>query len=704
MKRFGSLIQHVPRKLTLQRHTIQLKQLHQLFYSTVPHESDIEDKPPPPEIIKKYNTLIQKIEEQQDAYYNMEDDTVMQDISFDTIYKLLVNLERDYPTLKNHASPTQMVGVTTIKGPISSSKHNPPMLSLKNAISLSDIKRFLKRIAKKNGDDVSDTTPDLFLENKFDGVAVTLHFDEDGQFKHAYTRGNGTEGHDITTQVQHLISNLPERLSYNPQHKSIEVRGEIVMHEDAFEHLNTISKRTYSNKRNTVAGMLHKRVCEEETKGCCLFYAYALINHDAEGLPVIKSQRTQLKQCESYGFDIDTDAVYIDADWTDFENEQALDLLADRILEAVNEKKEDREESSIDFDGVVLKCCDPALRDILGDSTKHPNWAIAYKFEPPSAVATLESIEWKPASVKGIMTPMAVLEPSVIIDGKKIKTASLHNLKSMFNERLYELGDMVSVELAGDVIPKVRALESNDLPSRVVSEIRNVMNLEVGQTMEFDDFVESMKPLHCGCSLNSTCIHVDMDTGVVTCEDPSCPPQQVAAYVHLAKAFSFKTWQGKTISLLLDHEVPLQSMYAILTFPFKDHFESNGYPAGFKEKRVDKLMEARERVIRDPSFTPSDRFATLMHGFNLCGKQTAIKYVNYPQTQKLLDKFRHSLLNDPNCLSEEFVWIRPDYLQSAISGKKTVQKLLENLNSNPKKSMDFHRCMVHLLKAYDEAT
>lgn len=384
--------------------------------------------------------LRKDLQEHDYRYYVLAEPTVA-DEEYDRLMRELQELERQYPELRTPDSPTQRVGgVPTKEFP--TVLHNPPMLSLANSYSVEEIKDFDRRVRELLGGEIPTYTAEL----KFDGVAIALKY-RDGVLTQGATRGDGTQGDDITPNLR-TVRSLPLRLrNPSPEYRNIEVRGEAFMHRKDFEQLNeqqaAAGGKVFVNPRNTTAGTLKLQDSTVVASRPIRFFAYTLIAPDAQ----LRSHRENLITMKRLGLPV---------------NEHTkLCRTIDDVNAFWKEWEEQRDSLPYDIDGVVVKVDSPDYQRMLGSIAKSPRWAIAFKFATRKAETVLKGITLQVGRT-GTVTPVAELEP-VFVGGSTVSRATLHN-SDYVAELDLRIGDAVVVEKGGDVIPKVSAIARKKQP------------------------------------------------------------------------------------------------------------------------------------------------------------------------------------------------------------------------------------------------
>ncbi|KAF0130368.1 MAG: DNA ligase (NAD+) [Bacteroidetes bacterium] len=365
-------------------------------------------------------------------YYVLAQPTIS-DYEFDMLMEELLLLEKKFPDLMQPNSPSQRVG-GEITRQFKSVIHQYPMLSLSNSYNENEIREFHQRIIKSLEQKV-----EYVCELKFDGLAISLRY-EKGNLVQAVTRGDGTQGDDVTANVK-TIRSIPLRLKGDfPD--VFEIRGEIYFPHASFNALNKLREEDglalFANPRNAAAGTLKMQDSAEVSRrklDCWLYYLMG------ENL-TFKSHYESLLAAKSWGFKISP--------------HMALCNNESDIFEYINDWKSGRDELPFDIDGIVIKVNRFDQQQLLGFTAKSPRWAIAYKFKAEEVATRLLSVDYQVGRT-GAVTPVANLEP-VLLAGTTIKRASLHNADIIQSLDLHE-NDWVVIEKGGEIIPKITSVK-----------------------------------------------------------------------------------------------------------------------------------------------------------------------------------------------------------------------------------------------------
>ncbi|MFT6827981.1 MAG: DNA ligase (NAD+) [Roseivirga sp.] len=366
--------------------------------------------------------------------YYQKSTSEITDFEFDQLLTNLVKLEQEFPQFKTEDSPSQRVGGTITKE-FESVVHKYPMLSLGNTYSEEDLIDFDTRVAKGlEGQDY-----EYFCELKFDGVALSLTY-ENGVLKQAVTRGDGTQGDDITANAK-TIRSIPLKLRAKVP-ALFEVRGEAFFPIKEFQRVNAeredIGLEQLANPRNAASGTLKMQdsgVVASRKLDCFLYY---LLGENLD----YATHSEAMEAIQNWGFNVSPTYRKCDS--------------IKEVIEYIHEWEKKRLTLPVETDGIVIKVNDLNQQDQLGFTAKSPRWAISYKYKAESASTLLESISYQVGRT-GAVTPVANLSP-VLLAGTTVKRASLHNANEIARLDL-RIGDTVFVEKGGEIIPKVTAVD-----------------------------------------------------------------------------------------------------------------------------------------------------------------------------------------------------------------------------------------------------
>lgn len=376
----------------------------------------------------RIDTLIEEINRHNHLYYVLAKPEIS-DYEFDMLLEELIRLEKQFPDLQRPDSPSQRVGGSVTKD-FETVAHRYPMLSLSNSYNEQEIIDFDRRVQKLVGSEVA-----YVCELKYDGVAISLMY-ENGLLVRAVTRGDGTQGDDVTANVK-TIRSIPLKIEGDFP-TLFEIRGEIYYPYESFKKLNesrkAVGQQVFANPRNAAAGTLKLQESAEVAKrrlDCWLYYV------TGEDLPFTTHYESLVKARE-WGFRVSPNI--------------AICSNIKEIVEFIHDWDQNRKSLPYDIDGIVIKVNQIHLQKLLGFTAKSPRWAIAYKYKAEETHTRLLSIDFQVGRT-GAVTPVANLEP-VLLAGTTVKRASLHNADIIQQLDLYE-GDTVVVEKGGEIIPKI---------------------------------------------------------------------------------------------------------------------------------------------------------------------------------------------------------------------------------------------------------
>jgi DNA ligase (NAD+) len=450
---------------------------------------------------KRHAQIATEIRAHDHAYY-IEAKPTVSDREYDRLYHELLDLEKAFPELVTPDSPSQRVSGEPLKAfrPV---RHLLPMLSLDNTYSQDEVRDFVKRIQKL----LPDETLDWAVEPKVDGVAMSLRY-EDGKLIIGATRGDGTTGDDITTNLR-TIRSVPlglRRPAAAPKSKQknlfegagqgslpglLEVRGEAYMTKSGFQKLNAelaaAGEETFANARNTAAGSLKQLDPRLVAKRPLDVVVYGL--GKVEGGVYPETHIEVLDWLKSLGFKTPEKIWHCRS--------------VDELIAAIDELDKIRHDFSYETDGAVIKLNNFVQRERAGFTSKAPRWAIAYKYAPEQAQTKLHDITIQVGRT-GALTPVAELEP-VFLAGSTISRATLHN-EDEIKRKDIRIGDTVIIEKAGEVIPAVVGVVTAKRP-------RNA------EPFDFPGHIHHKCPV-CGSPISR-----DPQYVVWRCENLQCPAQ-----------------------------------------------------------------------------------------------------------------------------------------------------------------------------------
>ncbi|MFD0941930.1 NAD-dependent DNA ligase LigA [Pedobacter boryungensis] len=470
---------------------------------------------------EQMDALVAELNQHTYNYYVLAMPTIA-DYEFDQKLAQLAQLEKEYPEYADPNSPTQKVGGDITKNFITV-KHKWPMLSLGNTYNEQDLRDFDERVKKAIGDDF-----EYVCELKFDGLSISLTY-ENGVLARAVTRGDGTQGDDVTTNIK-TIHTIPHQVKAKDIPEVFEIRGEVFMHRAAFERLNKereeLGEVPYANPRNFASGTVKMQDSKEVRKRPLDCFLYALYSDKQ----LFKTHWESLKSVKDWGFNIS--------------EHSKLTKNMDEVLDFIAYWEEHRFKLSYDIDGIVIKVNSYAQQQELGFTAKSPRWAISYKYKAAEVQTVLERVTYQVGRT-GAVTPVANLKP-VLLAGTTVKRATLHNADEIIRLDLHE-NDTVFVEKGGEIIPKIIKV-----------------NLELRKPNSQPIVYLSNCP-ECGTAL----IRKEGEVAFYCPNDEGCPPQIVGKIQHFIgrKAMNIDGLGDETIETfyqkgLVEHISDLYTLHA----------------------------------------------------------------------------------------------------------------------------------------------
>lgn len=377
---------------------------------------------------KRIKELREKTSYYAKKYYD-DDEPEISDLEYDMLMVELRNLETEYPEFIDGNSLTQKVG-GTLKDGFNKVEHEVPLQSLQDVFSIEELRAFDERVRKQLEVEKIDYT----VEAKIDGLSSAIEY-INGEYVTGATRGNGTEGEDVTENIR-TIKNVPKKLT---EQVNLIVRGEIFISKKDFEKMNAeqeiLGEKTFANARNAAAGSLRQldsRVTQKRPLDIYIFNIQRLTGN------TFNSHYEQLLYLEKLGFNVNP--------------QKKLCHGIEEAIEEVENIGRRREKLTFGTDGAAIKVDNLEYRDKLGTTFKVPRWAIAYKYPPERKETILKDIVCQVGRT-GAITPVAILEP-IELAGSTISKTTLHN-EDFIKEKGIKIGDHVVIQKAGDVIPEV---------------------------------------------------------------------------------------------------------------------------------------------------------------------------------------------------------------------------------------------------------
>ncbi len=379
--------------------------------------------------------------EYADWKYYVQDNPVLADVEYDGLFKKLQSLEAQFPELITPSSPTQRVAKGLNKD-FPSVSHLVPMLSLENSYNAEDLHDWDRKCRELSGIDQIE----YCVEPKFDGASISLVYENDLLTRGA-TRGNGTEGDDITLNTKQIRS-IPMKATISLFNvKQIEIRGEVVITKKRFEEYNqkliADGQQPLANARNAASGSLRIKdpheVAKRNLDAFLYNVSYTALQENKTAHPHMQTHKGMLESLSQLGFK------------TSIDNIQTFTRIDD-VVKYVQEFELNRDNLPYEIDGMVIKVNRLDLQEKIGQTSHHPRWAIAYKFKARQATSKLLNVEYQVGRT-GSVTPVAKIEP-VAVGGVTISSLSMFN-EDVIKEKQLMIGDTVLIERAGDVIPYI---------------------------------------------------------------------------------------------------------------------------------------------------------------------------------------------------------------------------------------------------------
>ncbi len=536
------------------------------------------------EIKERMDALVKELNQHNYNYYVLAQPTIS-DFEFDIKLKELEALEKQHPEYQDENSPTQKIGGDITKK-FETVSHKWPMLSLGNTYNEQDLRDFDERIRKAIGSEF-----EYVCELKFDGLSINLTY-ENGKLLRAVTRGDGTKGDNVTTNIK-TIQRIPKTLQGPGYPESFEIRGEVFMHRAAFERLNherlEKGEVPYANPRNFASGTVKLQDSAEVAKrplDCFLYFLYTdkkLFNTHWESLQTVRE----------WGFHI-------------CEHNKLVKNI-DEVLAFIHYWQDKRFGLSYDIDGIVIKVNNYSQQQELGFTAKSPRWAISYKYKAEEVETILESVTYQVGRT-GAVTPVANLKP-VLLAGTTVKRATLHNANEIVRLDLHK-GDSVFVEKGGEIIPKIIAVNT----------------LKRAENAEKIEYIKTCP--ECGSDL----IRKEGEAVHYCPNDESCPPQIVGKIQHFIsrKAMNIDGLGDETIETLyrkglIEH---ISDLYIL-----HEKMDELKQMERFGEKSINNMLEGIERSKQMP-------FEKVLFGMG-------IRYVGETVARKIAQHFKNidSLMN-----------------------------------------------------------
>jgi DNA ligase (NAD+) len=474
------------------------------------------------------------------------------------MYDELVELEKKYPDLVLENSPTKRVG-SDLDNAFPEKEHTIPVLSLDKEYTGEELEKWMTKTIKNANRDLS-----FVVEEKIDGASIVLYY-KIGQLESALTRGNGIVGNDVIENVR-TIKQVP---LVTPEAFDFTVRGEIYIKKSDFNTYNQTFENKYSNPRNLAAGSLRNIKSSVVANVPLNIFTYELFYEKA----IINDHILALSRLKELGFRINNSMGFFS------DNKEKIAMVREKLpgiaagnvgdLAAyVKERRAERDRLDYEIDGLVVKVNELDVRETLGYTSHHPRWAIAFKFDAPTAQTKLIDIQVQ-VGRNGRVTPVGILEP-VKIAGSVVARATLHNQEYI---DMLELGrgDLVSISKRGDIIPAVEEVIEKDLDHPTVFKFPD--------TCPF-----------CTSTLEKDGAHH-------FCKNRECPERIKRSIIHFASKnqMDIDTLGEKTIAFMFEKGY-VKSIPDLYNFDYNELLKEEG----FKEKKVNNIKASVENSKKKP--------------------------------------------------------------------------------------------------------
>lgn len=501
-----------------------------------------------------------------DKKYYVDADSVISDYDYDLLFKKLKQLEEENPNLITADSPTQRVA-KGLNNEFITVAHLVPMLSLENSYNITDLQDFDTQVKKALSENANI---EYIAEPKFDGSSIALVYENDMLIR-AATRGNGIEGDEITQNAK-AIKSIPLKANFSQYGiAKIEIRGEVIMELSVLEKLNQERKKQnevlrqqnkkelelYKNARNTAAGSLRlknpQEVAERKLDAILYQIGYAEDTNGNDITNIFESHFKNLETLDSLGFK------------TPFKEKGIFTSIND-VEQFCLHWQDKRDSYPIDIDGMVIKVNSIQQQQVIGRTSHHPKWAIAYKFKAKQAYSKLHNVEFQIGRT-GAITPVAKIEP-VQLMGVEISSISLHNEDFIIDKDI-RINDTVIVERAGDVIPYI---------------VGSLAERRTGNETKIQF------PTHCP-SCNHTLVK-PIEESIWRCVNANCPVQIEEHLIHFVskEAMNIFGFGEENVRTFVN-----QNMITDIPSIYKIDYDKVSTIEGWKTKSIQNLKDGIEQ-------------------------------------------------------------------------------------------------------------
>ncbi len=509
------------------------------------------------DIKKRIEALSKELLRHQYLYY-VKAEPEIPDKEYDRMYDELVELEKKYPDLVLENSPTKRVG-SDLDNTFPEKEHTIPVLSLDKEYTGEELEKWLGKTVKNVDRDLS-----FVVEEKIDGASIVLYY-KTGQLESALTRGNGIVGNDVIENVR-TIKQVP---LVTPGNSDFAVRGEIYIKKSDFDTYNRTFENKYSNPRNLAAGSMRNIKSSVAANVPLNIFTYELFYEKA----ITNDHILALSRLKELGFRINNSMGFFS------DNKEKIAIVQEKLpgittgavgdlVAYVKERRAERDRLDYEIDGLVVKVNELDVREALGYTSHHPRWAIAFKFDAPTAQTKLIDIRVQ-VGRNGRVTPVGVLVP-VKIAGSVVARATLHNQEYIDMLELGK-GDLVSISKRGDIIPAVEEVLEKDLDHPTVFKFPGSCPF-------------------CGSTLEKDGAHH-------FCKNRECPERIKRSIIHFASKnqMDIDTLGEKTIAFMFEKGY-VKSIPVLYTFDYDELLKEEG----FKEKKVNNIKASVENSRKKP--------------------------------------------------------------------------------------------------------
>ena len=502
--------------------------------------------------------------------YYVQNDPLISDAEYDSLFKILQNFEQQNPAIITPDSPTQRVGVG-LTNDFAKVEHLVPMLSLENSYNADDLIDWDRKARELS----TLETLEYCVEPKFDGASISLIY-ENNLLTRSATRGDGTVGDEITLNTKQIKS-VPLSAKFSSYGiEQIEIRGEVLINKKNFKSYNDKLMEEglppFANPRNAAAGSLRIKdpiVVSNRNLEVFLYHVSFITNTEKstsnqllfEKSPLIQQPKSHSEMLE----------MLWDLGFRSPKNEMKVVKGINGVIKYIEEFEEKRDGLPYEIDGMVVKVNDLQLQEKLGMTSHHPRWAIAFKFKARQGTSKLLSVEFQVGRT-GAVTPVAKINP-VMVGGVTVSSISIHN-EEYINEKDLMLGDTILIERSGDVIPQI---------VKSFTELRtgNEMNIQFPKNCPVCDH-ELFKPL---------------EEAVWRCININCTAQVVERIIHFVSKDAMDIKNFGEANVRKFYEIGLLKYIPDI---YRLDFEKIGQMEGFGKKSIDNLQTAIELSKSQP--------------------------------------------------------------------------------------------------------